>query len=151
MGFRTVAIARGKDKETLVKKLGATQYLDSLTTDTTAELGKLGGAKAIVATVSSGKAMSAAIAGLGLNGRLLVVGVTGEPIDAQSFLLITGRLSLEGVYSGVAIDSEDALAFSVLQNVRSMSEVYPFEQAAKAYARMLSGDARFRVVLDLRG
>ncbi len=150
MGFQTVAVARGRDKETLARKLGAARYIDSGAQDTAAELGKLGGAKVIAATVTSGKAMSAAAAGLGLNGTLLVVGAPADPIEVSAFLLIGGRRSIEGAYSGTAIDSEDTLAFSLSAGVRSMNEVFPFDQAAKAYERMMSGDARFRVVLDLR-
>jgi D-arabinose 1-dehydrogenase-like Zn-dependent alcohol dehydrogenase len=150
MGFLTIAIARGKDKETLAKKLGAARYVDNQAQDLAVELGKLGGAKAILATVTSGKAMSAAVAGLALNGRLLVIGVPGDPLEVPALPLILGRRSIDGMYSGTAIDSEDTLAFSVLTTVRSMNEVFPFEQAAKAYERMMSGEARFRVVLDLK-
>jgi D-arabinose 1-dehydrogenase-like Zn-dependent alcohol dehydrogenase len=150
MGMQTIALARGKDRETLAKKLGATRYLDSNTVDTVAELGKLGGAKVIVATATSAKAMSDAIPGLALNGKLLLVGVPGEPLEVPAFPLIGGRRSIEGVYSGTSIDSQDTVAFSVQANVRSMNEVFPFDQAVKAYERMASGDARFRVVLDMK-
>jgi len=150
MGFRTVAVARGKDKETLAKKLGAAGYIDSKSQELAAELGKLGGAKAILATVTSGKAMSAAMSGLGIRGKLIVIGASAEPIEASTFALLGRRLSIEGWYSGTAIDSQDTLAFSVLTGVRSMNEVYPLSRAPQAYERMMSGDARFRVVLDMR-
>ncbi|MGZ3406623.1 MAG: alcohol dehydrogenase catalytic domain-containing protein [Polyangia bacterium] len=149
MGFRTVAIARGKDKEAFAKKLGAVRYIDSQASDTAAELGKMGGARVIAATVTSGQAMSAVVAGLGLNGKLLVIGA-GDAIEVAPYLLISGRRSIDGVYSGTAIDSEDTLAFSVMTNVRSMNEVFPFGQAVKAFERMASGGARFRVVLDMK-
>jgi D-arabinose 1-dehydrogenase-like Zn-dependent alcohol dehydrogenase len=150
MGFKTIALARGKDKESLAKKLGATRYIDSQTEDAVAELGKLGGAKVIAATITNSKAMSALLPGLGLNGKLLVIGVGPDPIEASAFLLIGGRRSIEGVYSGTAIDSQDTVAFSLQTNVRSMNEIFPFSEAPKAYERMMSGDARFRVVLDMK-
>jgi D-arabinose 1-dehydrogenase-like Zn-dependent alcohol dehydrogenase len=149
MGFRTVAIARGKNKETLAKKLGATHYIDSESQDTLAELGKLGGAKVIAATVTQAKAMSAVLPGLALNGKLLVIGASADPIEASPVLLVMGRRSIEGQYSGTAIDSQDAVAFSLLAGVRPMNEIFPLQQAAQAYQRMLSGNARFRVVLDM--
>src|SRR4029079_9665960 len=133
-------------KATLAKKLGAGRYIDSDAQDLAAELGKLGGAKIIAATVTSGKAMTAALAGLGLGGKLLVIGAPGDAIEVAPFLLITGRRGIEGAYSGTAIDTQDTLAFSVSTQVRSMNEVFPFAQAQGAYERMLSGNARFRVV-----
>jgi len=147
MGFRTVAIARGKDKEELAKKLGAQHYIDSQSQDASAELVKLGGAKTILATLTNGKAMSAVLGGLGANGRLMVVGAADEPLEVPSLLLITGRRSVMGWYSGTSIDSQDTLSFSVLTGVRSMIEVFPLEQVNEAYERMMSGKARFRVVL----
>ncbi len=150
MGARTIALARGKDKESLAKKLGAMRYIDSQKEDAVAELGKLGGAKVIASTITNGKAMSALLPGLGLNGKLLVIGVSGDPMEVPAFVLISGRRSIEGVYAGIAIDSEETLAFSVQANVRSMNEVFPFTEAPKAYERMMSGDARFRVVLDMK-
>ena len=146
MGFKTVGIARGKDKEPLARKLGAWHYIDSQTQDPAAELAKLGGAKIILATVTNGDAMSAALGGLGVNGTLLVVGAP-KSIEVSPGLLITGRRSVKGWYSGTSIDSQEALAFSALSGVRSMNEVYPLERAAEAYERMMSGKARFRVVL----
>jgi D-arabinose 1-dehydrogenase-like Zn-dependent alcohol dehydrogenase len=150
MGFQTIAIARGKDKEPLAKKLGARRYIDTQTEDPVAVLTKLGGASVIASTITSGKAMGALVAGLGPNGKLLVIGVPADPIEVGAYLLIVGRRSIEGAYSGLAIDSQDTVAFSAAMNVKSMNEVFPFEQAPKAYERMMSGGARFRVVLDMK-
>jgi D-arabinose 1-dehydrogenase-like Zn-dependent alcohol dehydrogenase len=149
MGFRTVAIARGKDKEPFARKLGAVHYIDGATQDPAAELTRLGGAKVILATLTNAKAMSATIGGLGLRGKLVVIGVPPEPLEAPAFLLIGGNRSIQGWYSGVAIDSQDTLAFSLLYGVRPMIEVFPLEQAPQAFARMMSGAARFRVVLSM--
>lgn len=146
MGFRTVGIARGADKEPLARKLGAHHYIDSQAQDASAELQKLGGAKVILATVTDGGAMSALQGGLGLNGTLLVVGAA-QSLQVSPLVLITGKRSVKGWYSGTAVDSQDTLNFSVLTGVRSMNEVYPLEKAAEAYDRMMSGKARFRVVL----
>ena len=148
MGFRTVAIARGADKEPLAKQLGAWRYLDSQAQDPAAELQKLGGAKVILATVTAGDAMSAMQGGLGLNGTLLVVGAAMS-MEVSPLILIMGRRSVKGWYSGTAKDSQDALDFSVLSGVRSMNEAYPLEKVAEAYDRMMSGKARFRVVLKM--
>jgi D-arabinose 1-dehydrogenase-like Zn-dependent alcohol dehydrogenase len=148
MGFRAAAIARGKDKEPLARKLGAAHYIDSQAADPAAELAKLGGAKVVLATVTHGSAMSAAVGGLAPRGRLMVLGVA-ESLETSPFLLIGGRRSVEGWYGGTSIDSEDTLAFSVQSGVRSMNEVYPLERAAEAYDRMMSGKARFRVVLTM--
>jgi D-arabinose 1-dehydrogenase-like Zn-dependent alcohol dehydrogenase len=147
MGFRTVAIARGRDKEALARELGASDYIDSQARDPAAELVKLGGARVIVATVTSGKAMSAVIGGLGVNGKLIVIGAAAEPLEVSASLLIGGRRSIMGWPSGTSIDSQDTLAFSALTGVRPMTEVFPLERAAEAYERMMSGKARFRVVL----
>jgi len=146
MGFRTVAIARGKDKEPLARKLGASHYIDSESSAPAAELTKLGGAKVVLATVTHGPAMSATVDGLAPHGRLMVLGAAG-PMEASPLSLIMGRRSIEGWYSGTSIDSQDTLAFSSQTGVRSMNEVYPLERAAEAYDRMMSGKARFRVVL----
>jgi D-arabinose 1-dehydrogenase-like Zn-dependent alcohol dehydrogenase len=146
MGFHTVGIARGQDKEPLARKLGAHHYIDSLTQDPAQELLKLGGAKSILATVTQGDAMSAAAGGLAPNGTLLVVGAAPS-LQVSPVLLIRTRGSVKGWYSGTAIDSEDTLAFSVLSGVRAMNEIFPLEQAPEAYERMLSGKARFRAVL----
>ena len=146
MGFKTVGIARGRDKEPLARKLGAHHYIDSQAQDPAAELLKLGGAKVILATVTNGDAMSAVQGGLGVNGTLVVIGAAPS-MQVSPLLLIGGRRSVKGWYSGTAIDSQDTLAFSVLTGVRSMNEVYPLERVAEAYERMTSGKARFRVVL----
>src|ERR1700682_2984498 len=147
MGFDTVAIARGKDKEQLAKKLGAKHYIDSQSQDVTAELEKLGGAKVILSTVTSGKAVNAVLGGLGINGKLILVGNPDQPLEVQGRLLIAARRSITGWPSGSPIDSQDTLAFSALTGVRPMTEVFPLERAAQAYERMMSGKARFRVVV----
>jgi D-arabinose 1-dehydrogenase-like Zn-dependent alcohol dehydrogenase len=146
MGFRTVAIARGADKEPLAKQLGARHYIDSQTQDPAKELIKLGGAKVILATATSGKAMGAAIGGLGIDGKMIIVGAA-DPMEVPPLLLIGGRRSVTGWPSGRSIDSQDTLRFSALTGVRSMNEVFPLERAAEAYEHMMSGKARFRVVL----
>ena len=146
MGFKTVAIARGEDKEPLARKLGALLYIDSQRRDPTVELQKLGGAKVVLATVTSAEAMSAVAGGLAANGTLMVIGAAG-PIQVSPMLLISGRRSVKGWYSGTSIDSQDTLEFSVHAGVRAMNEVYPLERVEEAYERMLSGKARFRVVL----
>jgi D-arabinose 1-dehydrogenase-like Zn-dependent alcohol dehydrogenase len=151
MGTRTIAIGRGADKGSFARKLGAARYIDGTAEDTVAELGKLGGAKVIAATATSAKAISAVIPGLAFYGKLLVLGVPSEPLEVPAFSLIAARRSIVGVYSGTSIDSEDTAAFSVQANVRSISEIFPFSEAVKAYERMMSGDARFRVVLDMKG
>jgi D-arabinose 1-dehydrogenase-like Zn-dependent alcohol dehydrogenase len=147
MGFKTLAIARGSDKEALAKQLGAHQYIDSQAQDVAAELTKLGGAKVILATVTNADAMTAALGGLGIHGKLLVVGAPHEPLKVPALVLIGGRRSIMGWYSGTAIDSQDTLEFSLLAGVKAMTEVFPLERAAEAYERMMSGKARFRVVL----
>ena len=149
MGFEVVAIARGKDKEELARTLGARRYLDNETDDVVAELAARGGARAILATVTSAKAMSAVIDGLGVDGKLLVIGATPEPIEVSPFQLIGRRTSIQGWPAGVAADSEDTLSFSALGEVRPMVETFPLEQAAAAYDRMMSGAARFRAVLTM--
>ncbi len=148
MGFKTVGIARGKDKEPLARKLGAHHYIDSQSQDPAAELQKLGGAKVILATVTNGDAMSAVQGGLGVNGTLMVIGAA-QSMQISPLVLITGCRSVKGWYSGTANDSQETLAFSVLSGVRSMNEVYPLEKVAEAYERMESGKARFRVVLAI--
>jgi D-arabinose 1-dehydrogenase-like Zn-dependent alcohol dehydrogenase len=148
MGFNTVAIARGKDKEALAKKLGAQHYIDSRSADPAAELTKLGGATVIIATVTNGEAVAAVLGGLGPNGTLIVIGAAG-PVSVDSILLISGQRSVKGWYSGTSIDSQDTLQFSTANGVQSMNEIFPLEQAPQAYDRMMSGKARFRVVLDM--
>lgn len=151
MGFRTVAIARGIDKEPLARKLGAFHYIDSQSQDPIAELLKLGGAKIILATVTSGNAMSAVLGGLGVNGKLIILGAVGEPLHVPAIPLILGRRSIVGWPSGSSIDSQDTLSFSLLTGVRAMTEVFPLERAAEAYEHMISGRARFRAVLTTTG
>ena len=146
MGFKTVAIARGKDKEPLARQLGAWHYIDSQAQDPSAELTKLGGARVILATVTNGEAMTAVLGGLGVNGTLIVVGAP-RSLEVSPGLLITGRRSIKGWYSGTSIDLQDALNFSSFTGVRSMNEVFSLERVNEAYERMLSGKARFRVVL----
>lgn len=148
MGFRTIAIARGKDKEPLARQLGATHYIDSQNSDPAAELTKLGGAKIVLATVTSGPAMAATLAGLAPRGKLLVLGAA-DNISASPLVLLGGMRSIEGWYSGTSIDSQNTLAFSQQANVRSMNEIYPLDRAAEAYDRMMSGKARFRAVLKM--
>jgi len=147
MGCHTVAIARGADKGPLARKLGAHHYLDSTTQDVAAELGKLGGARVILSTVTNSKAMTTVLGGLGVDGKLIVVGASTDPIEVSPLLLIGGRRSIRGWPSGTSSDSEDTLAFSALANIRPMIETTPLERAAEAYERMISGAARFRMVL----
>jgi len=149
MGFRTAAIARGADKAPLAKQLGATEYIDSVASDPAAELARLGGAQAVIATVTHGPAMTATLGGLAPRGRLMVLGAAHEPIEAPPLTLIMGRRSIEGWYSGTSIDAEDTLAFSAQMGVRSMNEAYPLERAPEAYERMITGKARFRAVLTM--
>src|SRR5437763_8856215 len=150
MGFKTVAIARGKDKEAFAKKLGAHHYIDSRASDPAAELNKLGGAKVIIATVTNADAMTAVLGGLTPNGVLMVIGAAG-PLSVDPFLLIIGQRSVKGWYSGTSIDSQDTLEFSASADVHSMNEIFPLEKAAEAYERMMSGKARFRVVINIGG
>jgi D-arabinose 1-dehydrogenase-like Zn-dependent alcohol dehydrogenase len=147
MGCRTVAVARGADKGPLARKLGAHHYLDSVADDVVAELQKLGGARVILSTVTNSKAMSAVLGGLGVGGKMIVVGASPEPIEVSPFLLIGGRRSIQGWPSGTSRDSEDTLAFSALAGIRPMIETMPLERAAEAYERMMSGAARFRMVI----
>jgi D-arabinose 1-dehydrogenase-like Zn-dependent alcohol dehydrogenase len=148
MGFRTVGIARGKDKEPLARKLGASVYIDSQAQDPAGALLELGGATVILATAISGEAMGAVQGGLAVNGTLLVVGAAPSMQISPVFLL-SGCRSVKGWYSGTSIDTQDTLAFSARAEVRSMNETFPLERAAEAYDRMMSGKARVRVVLTL--
>ncbi len=147
MGFRTVAIARGKDKQSLAQKLGAHLYIDSTSQKVAEELQKLGGAKVILSTVTSSKAVDDAVEGLSANGKLLIVGAAGDPLSISAVSLILRRLTIAGWPCGTSINSEDTMSFSALTGVRSMNETFPLEKAAEAYERMMSGKARFRVVL----
>ena len=148
-GYRVAAIGRGAGNAALAKKLGAHVYIDSGATDAAAELQKLGGARVIMATAPSSKAMSALLNGLGANGRLMVVGATLDPIEVTPVQLIFGMKSVKGWAAGIPTDSEDTLRFAELTGVRPMIEKYPLEKAAEAYARMMSGKAEFRAVLTM--
>src|SRR5262245_12936060 len=151
MGFHTVAVARGADKAPLAASLGADRYVDSTAEDPAKALSALGGARIVLATVTDGVAMSAMIDGLGIGGSLLVLGAPPAPLTVSAFALIGGSRSVKGWYSGTSIDSEDTLAFCVRTGVRSMNEVLPLDRVTEAYERMMSGKARFRVVLATRG
>jgi D-arabinose 1-dehydrogenase-like Zn-dependent alcohol dehydrogenase len=148
-GYKVAAIGRGPGNAALAKKLGASVYIDSAATDVAAELQKLGGAKVILATAPSGKAMSALIGGLGMNGRLMVVGVGPDAIEVTAIQLIQGMRSIQGWASGIPTDSEDTLRFAEMTGVRPMIERFPLAKASEAYARMISGKAEFRVVLTM--
>jgi D-arabinose 1-dehydrogenase-like Zn-dependent alcohol dehydrogenase len=148
-GYRTVAVGRGTENAALAKKLGASVYIDSGATNAAAELQKLGGARVILATAPSSKAMSSLIDGLGMNGRLMVVGATTDPLEVTPLQLIFGMRSIQGWASGIPTDSEDTLRFAESTGVRPMIEKFPLEKAAEAYARMMSGKAQFRVVLTM--
>jgi D-arabinose 1-dehydrogenase-like Zn-dependent alcohol dehydrogenase len=148
-GYQVAAIGRGPENAALAKKLGASVYIDSKSTNAAEALQKLGGAKVILATAPSSKAMSELIDGLGPNGKLMVIGATSDPIEVTPIQLINGSRTIQGWASGTPADSEDALRFAELTGVRPMIETYPLEKAAEAYARMLSGNAEFRVVLTM--
>jgi len=148
-GYQVVAIGRGPENALLAKKLGASEYIDSVRTDAAAELQKRGGARVILATAPSSKAMSSLVAGLGVNGKLMVVGAAPDPIEVMPAQLIFGTRSIQGWASGIPTDSEDTLRFAELTGVRPMIEKYPLEHAEDAYARMMSGKAQFRVVLTM--
>ena len=149
MGFRTIALGRGKDKEALAKKLGAHQYVDTDASDVVAELQKLGGARVILGTAPSAKAISPLVDGLAPDGTLLVPAAPSEPLSINVFSLIMGRRSVAGWYSGTAKDSQDTLEFSALSGVHPMIEKYPLSKVAEAYEQMHSGKVRFRVVLTM--
>ena len=147
LGFHTVAIGRGSDKEKLAKDLGAHVYIDTALDDATAVLQRMGGARAILATAPSGDSMGPLVSALAVRGKLIVVGVPQDQIQLSAFPLVFGGRSVYGSLTGTAIEQEDTLAFSVLENIRPMIETAPLEQAADAYARMMQGKARFRMVL----
>jgi D-arabinose 1-dehydrogenase-like Zn-dependent alcohol dehydrogenase len=149
LGFRTVAIARGGDKEALARKLGAHHFIDNATEDVAAALNRLGGARAVLATITSAKAMTPAINGLAVRGRLIVIGVDVEPIEISPLQLIGASRSVVGHAAGASIDSQDTLAFSALSGVRPIIETMPLARAWEAYARMMRGEARFRMVLAM--
>jgi alcohol dehydrogenase len=147
-GFRTVAVARGRDKEQLARSLGAHEYIDSERSDPAVALQGLGGATAIIATVTSAEAMQAVVGGLGVNGTMMVIGAVGA-LTVNSLELLGKRAAVRGWYSGTAVDSEDTLRFSQRHQITSTNEIYPLDQAQTAYERMMSGKARFRVVLKV--
>jgi D-arabinose 1-dehydrogenase-like Zn-dependent alcohol dehydrogenase len=147
MGFKTVAISRGTDKEPQAKKLGAHVYIDSEAENVSEALLRLGGAKAIIATAPSGKAMTGALGGLRIDGKLFIVGASDEPVEVNTVYMIQGRRSVVGWPSGTSVDSEAALSFSAFAGVRPITEIFPLERAAEAYDRMMSGGAKFRVVV----
>ena len=147
MGFHTVAIGGGREKETLAKELGAHVYIDTVVDDAAAVLQRMGGARAILATAPSGDAMGPLVPGLAARGKLIVVGVPQDQIQLSAFPLVFGGRSIYGTLAGTAMDTEDTLAFSVLENIRPKIETVPLDQAADAYARMMQGKARFRMVL----
>jgi D-arabinose 1-dehydrogenase-like Zn-dependent alcohol dehydrogenase len=148
LGFRVAAVSRGSDKEKLARSLGAHEYVDTERGDPAAALKALGGARAILATVTDAAAMQSVVGGLGPNGTLMVIGAVGM-LTVDSLALLTKRAAVKGWYSGTSADSEDTLRFSRLNKVASMNEIYPLEQAQEAYDRMMSGKARFRVVLKV--
>jgi len=148
-GYKVAAIGRGPENAGLAKKLGASVYIDSQATNAAGELRKLGGAQAIMATAPSSKAMSALIDGLGPNGKLMVIGAAFDPIEVTPMQLISGCRTIQGWAAGTPADSEDTLRFAELTGVRPMIETYPLEEAGEAYARMMSGQAEFRVVLTV--
>lgn len=148
-GYKVAAIGRGSENAALAKKLGAHVYIDSQATKAAEELQKLGGAKVIIATAPSGKAMSELINGLGPNGKLMVIGASMDAIEVTPLQLITGAKGIQGWASGVPTDSEDTLRFAELTGVLPMIETYPLEKAGEAYDRMMSGNAQFRVVLTM--
>jgi D-arabinose 1-dehydrogenase-like Zn-dependent alcohol dehydrogenase len=149
MGCRTVAVARGTDKEPFARKLGAHHYINSTSQNVAQELTRLGGAKVILATLTDAKSMSDAVTGLSVDGKLMVIGASLQPIEVSTLALILARRSISGWPSGTSKDSEDTLAFSVLSSIRAVIETYPLARAAEAYERMMSGKARFRVVLTM--
>ena len=148
-GYKVAAVGRGSENAALAKQLGASVYIDSKATNAAEELQKLGGAQVILATAPSSKAMSQLIDGLGPNGKFMVVGAAFDPIEVTPMQLISGSRAIQGWASGTPTDAEDTLRFAELTGVRPMIETYPLEKAAEAYARMMSGDAQFRVVLTM--
>jgi len=147
MGFRTIAIARGKDKEPLARQLGAHHYIDSQAGDVSEALQKLGGARIILATATNAEAMAATMGGLSVDGRLIVLGADFKPMQLVTAGLIGRRSGIYGWPSGSSIDSEDTMRFSAMSGVRPMTETFPLEKAQEAYDRMMSNKARFRVVI----
>ncbi len=149
MGFDTVAIARGADKEALARKLGARHYIDSQSADVAAELQKLGGAKVVLSTVTAAAAIEPVLNGLAIDGQVIVVGASTDPVALATLPMLGTRASIKGWPSGTCADSEDTMRFAVLTGVRAQVETMPLERATEAYERMLSGKARFRMVLEM--
>ena len=147
MGYETIAVARGADKAQLAISLGAHHYIDSQTTDVADALQQLGGADVILFTATSAKAIEAALGGLGVDGQLVILGAANEPVALNTAAMIGPRHAVKGWPSGTCVDSEDTMRFSVLSGVRPMIETMPLERAQEAYDRMMSGAARFRMVL----
>jgi len=148
-GFQVAAVGRGTENAVIAKTLGADLYIDSAATDAATELQKLGGARVILATAPSGKAMSSLVPGLGANGTFVVVGVSPDPIEVSPTMLIDGKRTIKGWAAGTPTDSEDTLRFAEAARIRPMIEKYPLEKAADGYARMMSGHAQYRVVLTM--
>jgi D-arabinose 1-dehydrogenase-like Zn-dependent alcohol dehydrogenase len=148
-GYRVAAIGRGSENAFLARKLGANVFIDSQSSNAAEVLQKLGGAQVILATAPSSKAMSELVNGLGPNGKLMVIGATFDPIEVSPIQLISGSRSIQGWAAGTPADSEDTLRFAELTGIRPMIEIYPLDKAAEAYARMMSGNAQFRVVLTM--
>ncbi|MFD3457415.1 alcohol dehydrogenase catalytic domain-containing protein [Streptomyces sp. NPDC058691] len=151
LGYRVAAIARGTEKAPLAAELGAEHYIDSLATDPAQALQALGGAAAIITTAANGAAMGPLVGGLAPRGRLIIVGAGNEPVPVDPVAMIFGTRTVTGSLTGSSIENEDNLRFAVRQEIRSMNEVMPLSEAPKAFAHMMSGRARFRVVLDTRG
>jgi propanol-preferring alcohol dehydrogenase len=150
LGFKVAAIARGTEKESLATKLGADHYVDSAAVDPAEALQQLGGAAGIIATAASGASMSSLVGGLAPNGKLVVVGAAADPIQVNTTDLIFGGRSIVGSLTGTPADNEDNLQFSTAHGVAAMTEVLPFRDTPAAYDRMMSGQARFRVVVDMQ-
>ena len=148
-GYKVAAIGRGGETAPLAKKLGASAYIDTKSTNAAEALQQLGGARVILATAPDSKAMSELIDGLGPNGKLIVIGVSSDPIEVTPIQLITRTANIQGWASGTPAGEEDTLNFAELTGVRPMIETYPLEKAGEAYARMMSGKAQFRVVLTM--
>jgi D-arabinose 1-dehydrogenase-like Zn-dependent alcohol dehydrogenase len=149
LGFRTVAVGRGKDKEPLARKLGACGYIDATTFNPAEELQRLGGARVILATAPDSHAIASMVDGLGANGTLLIVAAPGEPVLVNAITLIGKRASVQGWPSGTSKDSEDTLDFSAMTGVRAMIERFPLARASEAYQQMMTGKVRFRAVLTM--
>ena len=149
LGYKVAAIGRGSENAALAKKLGASVYIDSKSTNAAEALQKLGGAQVILATAPSSKAMSELFDGLGPNGRLMVIGVAFDPIEVTPVQLVNGSRTIQGWAAGTPTDIEDTLRCAELTGVRPMIETYPLEKAAEAYERMVSGKAQFRAVLTM--